>query len=425
MWYTGHVARLSNGVRSRQFLVALCVGATAAGSATAALAPSTTKIVPSDEQRQASSGYAGKYGASVALSADATTALVGGFEDNGGAGSAWFLTRDAGGWHQQPKVTSQGTVGAAWFADSVALSANGSTALIGAPLDNVNVGSAWVFTRGSSGWTQQAKLIGSTPSATVQDGFGIDVALSGDGSTALVGAYTYNGARGAAFTYVRNGDAWDRFGGVLTGAGEKVSAYYGSSVAISSDGKIALIGGPSDDEGIGAAWAYTRTPSGWKQLGAKLLPRGASGHSAFGCRVALSSNGSTALVSGCRDAKGVGAVWIFVRTSRGFVPQGGKLVAAGERGRGAFGYSAGLSGDGNIAVVGAPDQASGRGGVWTFRRAGRRWSQDGRVVIGDNEQGAASFGFAVAVSRNGKSVLAGGPNDAAGVGAVWPYARAQ
>jgi hypothetical protein len=418
------MARLTDCLGYRHGVLAVCIAVVAAGTATAALVPSAKKIAPIDEQRQASSGYSGKYGNSVALSSDATTALIGGFEDNGGAGSAWFLTRDASGWHQQPKVTTKGTVGAAWFGDSVALSDDGGTALIGAPLDNVSVGSAWVFTHSTSGWTQQAKLIGSAPSSTVQDGFGVDVALSGDGNTALVGAYTYNNTRGAAFTYQRSGDSWVQFGGTLTGAGEKVSAYYGSSVALAADGKTALIGGPSDDEGVGAAWAYARTASGWKQVGAKLLPRGASGHSAFGCSVALSSNGRTALVSGCRDAKGVGAVWIFTRTAHGWSLQGRKLVARGERGKGSFGYSADLSGDGNTAVVGAPDQAAGRGGVWTFVRSHGRWSQQGKDLTGTGEAGAASFGFAVALSRNGKTAIAGGPNDAAGVGAVWPYAEA-
>lgn len=416
--------RLINRSGHRLCLLAVCIAAVVAGTAAAALVPNGKKIAPTDEQRQSSSGYSAKYGGSVALSADATTALVGGFEDNGGAGSAWFLTHDASGWHQQPKVTTKETVGAAWFGESVALSADGNTALIGAPLDNVSVGSAWVYTHSASGWIQQSKLTGSAPSATVQDGFGVDVSLSGDGNTALIGAYTYNNTRGAAFTYQRIGGSWARFGTPLTGAGEKVSAYYGSSVALSRDGQTALIGGPSDNEGIGAAWAYARTASGWTQLGGKLLPHGASGHSAFGCRVALSSNGRTALVSGCRDAKGVGAVWIFSRTAHGWSPQGSKLVARGERGKGAFGYSAALSGDGNTAVVGAPDQAGGRGSVWTFVRSHNRWRQQGNGVSGTAQQGAASFGFSVALSLNGRTALAGGPNDASGVGAVWPYAQA-
>ena len=88
------------------------------------------------------------FGASVALSADGNTALIGGDLDNGNVGAAWVFTRSAGVWTQQgAKLTGSGETGAGWFGSSVALSADGNTALIGGFRDNGNVGAAWVFTR--------------------------------------------------------------------------------------------------------------------------------------------------------------------------------------------------------------------------------------------------------------------------------------
>src|SRR5690348_12446528 len=151
-------------------VVAALAFAAAAGAATIPL----TKITATGETPQLSSGYpADKFGASVAVSADGSTAVVGGFGDNGGRGAVWFFDHDAGGWRQLPKLTNTATVGAAWFGDSVALSADGHTAIVGAPLDNVNVGSAWIYTRTSADWELQAKLTGSEPSSAVEDGFGI------------------------------------------------------------------------------------------------------------------------------------------------------------------------------------------------------------------------------------------------------------
>jgi hypothetical protein len=43
----------------------------------------------------------------------------------------------------------------------VAVSADGKTAIIGAPGDNNGVGATWVYTRSGSTWTQQAKLVGT------------------------------------------------------------------------------------------------------------------------------------------------------------------------------------------------------------------------------------------------------------------------
>src|SRR5260370_305386 len=82
-------------------------------------------------------------GTSVALSADGNTALVGGFKDNGGAGAAWVWTRSGGVWTQQgPKLVGTGAVGADQ-GSSVALSADGNTALVGGSGDNGGVGAAW------------------------------------------------------------------------------------------------------------------------------------------------------------------------------------------------------------------------------------------------------------------------------------------
>jgi hypothetical protein len=85
---------------------------------------------------------------------------------------------------------------------SVALSADGNTALVGAPYDNWDgsgnlsggVGAAWVYTRSGGVWTQQAKLIGTGYSGGTP-GQGWSVALSSDGNTALVGGSGDNGGK--------------------------------------------------------------------------------------------------------------------------------------------------------------------------------------------------------------------------------------
>jgi hypothetical protein len=100
-------------------------------------------------------------GYSVALSADGNTALAGGFQDNTGVGAVWVFTRDSiGNWHQQGnKLVGTGAVGVALQGWSVALSGDGDTALLGGPQDDPGAisavtgqgGAVWVFTRDSSG----------------------------------------------------------------------------------------------------------------------------------------------------------------------------------------------------------------------------------------------------------------------------------
>src|SRR6185437_12689768 len=112
-------------------------------------------------------------------------ALIGGGGDNGGVGAAWVFVRSGHTWTQQgQKLTAGDESGNGAFGESVALSADGNTALIGGGGDNGGVGAAWVFTRSGSSWTWQGpKLAAGDESG--QDDFGQSVALSADGNTAL------------------------------------------------------------------------------------------------------------------------------------------------------------------------------------------------------------------------------------------------
>jgi hypothetical protein len=70
-------------------------------------------------------------GASVSLSADGNTAIVGGLDDNSETGAAWVYTRSGGVWTQQgSKLVGTGAVGQAQQGVSVALSGAAPMALL-------------------------------------------------------------------------------------------------------------------------------------------------------------------------------------------------------------------------------------------------------------------------------------------------------
>ncbi len=70
--------------------------------------------------------------------------------------------------------------------------------------------------------------------------------------------------------FTRSGSTWTQQGGKLTGAGEVGNPWFGYTVALSGDGKTALIGGWLDSNWKGAAWVFTRSGSTWTQQGEKL-----------------------------------------------------------------------------------------------------------------------------------------------------------
>ncbi|HKC23429.1 MAG TPA: hypothetical protein VKF32_01735, partial [Thermoanaerobaculia bacterium] len=209
----------------------------------------------------------------------------------------------AGDFVQGPKLVGNGAVGSPEQGISVALSADGNTAIVGGSYDDSRVGAAWVFTRSAGTWTQQGtKLVGSSTSAVRDQGY--SVALSSDGSTAILGGVSDDSGTGAAWVFTRSAGIWTQQGGKLVGTGAVGHANQGWSVAVSSDGSNAIVGGGSDDSGVGAAWVFTRSAGIWSQQGVKLGGQDRVGAPAQGRSVALSSDGSTAIVGGPLDSSG-------------------------------------------------------------------------------------------------------------------------
>src|ERR1051325_6725132 len=136
-------------------------------------------------------------------------------------------------------------------------------------------------------YTQQgAKLTGTGFVGTALQGNA--VAISADGSTVIVGGFFDNSFAGAAWVFTRVNGVWTQQGNKLVGTGAVGAALQGSAVAISADGNTALVGGYQDNTGVGAAWIFTRTGGVWTQQGTKLVGAGALGLASQGVSVALS-----------------------------------------------------------------------------------------------------------------------------------------
>jgi hypothetical protein len=109
-------------------------------------------------------------------------------------------------WTQQAKLLASDGAASDYFGRTVSISGDGSTAIVGAYGDDdkgTSSGSAYIFTRSGTVWTQQAKLLASDGAAS--DSFGQAVSISGDGSTAIIGAYgnaDKGSASGSAYIFV-------------------------------------------------------------------------------------------------------------------------------------------------------------------------------------------------------------------------------
>lgn len=384
----------------------------------------------------------GLFGASVALAADGNTALVGA-PLHGGHGAVTVFTRVGSSWAPQgPPLTGsleggEELVGgceeepeeggeeaaACGFGYSVALSGDGGTALVGAPLAGSGRGAVWVFTRTGSTWTQQGPPLTGGREEGVGGHFGRSVAVSADGDTAAIGAPAEKAGRGAVWVFTRTGSAWTQQGPSLTGEEDGGERRFGRGVALSADGDAVLIGAPADASGQGAVWVYARSGASWSRQGEKLTGSQEEGQGRFGFNVAVAADGSTAIVGGRHDGGGRGAVWWFTSSAGHWTPQGGKLTASGESGNGEFGRSVALSANGETALIGAPADANRGGSAWELTRSGSTWVQAPEALAGSQQSARSRFGSSVALSALANTALIGGPFNEDKAGAAWAFAE--
>jgi hypothetical protein len=258
----------------------------------------------------------------------------------------------------------------------------------------------YVFARTGGTWAQQAYLKADASTNTgLGDQFGFSVALNANGDTLAVGVYDESGSgrtvnapidrmrggSGAVYVFGRSGTTWTREAYLKTWNAEGGDSW-GVSVALSDDGNT-LATGSLDEDCV-----------------------------CTGVVNAPSDVGST-------DQKAdlsTGAVAIFVRGG-GAWSQQAYIKASNTGQEDWFGVRLALSGDGNTLAVGAPnedstaqgingpqtnDSATEAGAVYLFTRSSAAWSQLAYVKAA-NTEAFDEFGGAVALSRDGRTLVAG------------------
>ncbi len=363
-----------------------------------------------------------RLGLSVAISADGNTAVLGGPGDNNGGGATWVFVRKNGTWSQHGgKLFGDGGEGSGYQGRSVAISRDGSTIIVGGPNDAGYTGAAWVFVRSGDNWIQQGpRLVGGN--ATYKANQGTSVALSSDGNTALVSGSGDSVNIGATWVFVRSGGVWTQQGEKLVGSGVSMKSWQGASVALSGDGNTAVIGGAADSTEIGAVWVFVRNGDAWSQQGDKIVGGGGSGIQNQGGGVSIAKDGNTIVFGGAADNGLTGAVWVYRRSGTVWTQDGQKLVPSDIGYHSGFGRSVSLSDDSKTLVAGASSDESTRGALWVFKRADSGWVQYGTKLVGTEGSWNAMQGTSVSVSGNGATAVSGGPHDTEGEGAAWVFA---
>ena len=223
------------------------------------------------------------------------------------------------------------------FGSAVAVSGNGKVAAVGAPGKDNGAGVTYVFTKSRKGWNEVAELTASDGASG--DAFGNAVALSRTGSTIVIGAVIHNDVAGSAYVFARSGDSWTQTTELTPRHGSGM-ALFGVAVSISSDGSRVLVGAQGQGLG-GAAYLFSNRGSSWTRTQV-VTASDVGAYDAFGSYVALSGNGSTAVI-GSPDHAPSGSAYVFndsngkfsrPTSSRHRTPGASSASATGWRSRG-------------------------------------------------------------------------------------------
>lgn len=344
------------------------------------------------------------YGFAAAI--DGETAVIGGYlTDLSGAtdaGAAYVFVRNGLTWTQQAKLTS--SEANAYFARSVAI--YGDTIVVGAPLADFpggggDPGYVYVYLRTGTSWNLQQKLGASD--AILGDHLGATVAIYGD--TIIAGAGNEEtapmGENGSAYIFVRNGTTWTQQAKLMASDAASYDYFAGFTVDIYGDTAIAGI----SSKGL---YVFVRSGSTWSQQ-AKLVPSDSISGTNFAWTASLDGDtiivgANLATVSGMTEA---GAAYVFTRSGSTWTQQA-KLVASDAAAYSNFGFAVKVL-DNTALIGAPYADHSGKtdaGTVYVFRRAGTSWSQADKIII-SNPGNDDKFGYSIGLS--GLTAVIGAP----------------
>lgn len=400
----------------RMRVLGFVFGACTLMQATAAQTISELEILTADD---AASGDL--LGGTAAISGN--TIVVGVPESGVMRGAAYVFVRTGTSWSQQAKLTASDPNNGDAFGVDVDI--DGEDILVGAHLNDLagfgpNVGSAYVFTRNGTSWTQQERLVPADGAGG--DQFGFSVAI--DAGTAVIGAVRDDAGSsqtGSARVFVRGGTQWTEQATLIASDGAE-NDFFGTAVDL--EGDLAVVGAARHDaiaNNEGKVYVYTRTGTTWTET-AILSPPSLVADARFGSSVALS--GSRLAVGAPRDDAGApvaGAVHVY-ELEAGVWNADEVVSSPSPIFEGLFGESVALTT--NSLFVGAPGESGigqGDGVVYRLDPLGDAWTLRLTMVA---SQGQPMGSLGASVAADSVYVVAGAPGRsevAANSGAAFVY----
>ncbi|MEM6397609.1 MAG: hypothetical protein AAF741_14770 [Bacteroidota bacterium] len=328
------------------------------------------------------------FGTSVSIFGDVAIVGASGNDDNGsGSGSAYVFRFDGTSWTQEAKLVASDGADSDEFGSSVSIF--GDLAVVGAFGDGDNgfsSGSAYVFGFDGTNWSQLQKLTASD--GTNGDQFGASVDIYGN--TIVIGSARNDNQTGAAYVFGYDGVSWTEVQ-KLTATDATVSDEFGQSVSIEEN--LIVVGASGDGALRGSAYIFRFDGSNWVQEQKIVASDGANLHQ-FGFSV--DQSGDVVLVGAVSKNNFTGGAYVY-RFDGTTWNEEQILEASDGEDDDQYGWRVALRGD--VALVGAVADDSGRGSAYVYRFDGTNWGAETKLTA-SNRMFDDQFGRSVALGDN-------------------------
>jgi hypothetical protein len=379
------------------------------------------------------------------------------------AGAVYLFDKGVDGWHLGGYVKASNTGMDDQFGLAVSLSYDGQVLAVGAAGEDSaaagidgdqednsadDAGAVYLFERSEGTWQQQAYL--KAADVQTDDQFGRTLSLAASGNLLSVGSAE------KIHLFERVDEGWSQMG-LLEGGQVDVHSGFGDVFQLSGDGTTLAVGVPGAADESGAVYLFTSDADRWT-LDNTIRTHNSNGGDRFGCSLSLSEDGRLLAVGAwgedsfaegidgdadSDDAENSGAVYLFTRSSDRW-RQSHYIKASNSDARDRFGSRVAISGNGRFLAVSAPmersmargingDQYDDRaqaspGAVYLYiRNEGDGWVQKAYVKAPDTISGWEvpicnmvcpmendEFGASLALSREGRTLVVGAPNESSG-----------
>lgn len=357
-----------------------------------------------------------QFGFKVAVSKDNHVLFVTSCESEVAAGAVYIFTKKNDVWTFYTKITAADSLVTDHYGCSLATNKDGSLLAVGSThhsWDKNHGGAVYLYQKEGTSWNLFRKIM--PDEATERAYFGSSVAFNSDGTVMVVGAY-YDGLEetktGLAYVYEQTevGD-WTLVATLKPSDGSEGS-FFGISCSLSKDGSLIAVGAHGDSKtaaNSGAVYLYTKKNGEYTQS-IKLTPGDSKRNMQFGRATAVSDDGSTVLVGahGSSDKTSSGVAFVFAKSGVIWARQA-KLVARNPIAEDGFGISVALSDNGSKAIIGAwgnDEHGEASGSAHLFERQGSSWTEKKKVTAGDAGD-HKNFGGAVSMDSSGQNVIVG------------------